>query len=356
MEMDRTAMWNAVVARDSAGDGKFVYAVRTTGVYCRPTCPSRRPNENNVEFFANAGKARLAGYRACARCQPDEQTNKAEDIVRRAKQFLDERIGTGNASVMLNDLGESLRMSPYHVQRVFKAHTGISPKQYMQERKMQILKEQLKRGAAVTEAVYEAGFGSASRVYEQSTRELGMTPAAYARGGRGEVIVYAVAETALGMMLIGVTERGVCALMFADGEEQLVEDLHAQFALAKVIRADAHDERLERWVAAVESYLEGNAIALASVEIAYEGTALQQAVWRYLRTIPFGETRTYTQVAAQVGKPNAVRAVASACASNKIALAVPCHRVLRTDGSLGGYRWGLQRKAELLRREREAGE
>lgn len=351
--MDRTAMWNAVLARDSAGDGKFVYAVRTTGVYCRPTCPSRRPNEQNVEFFVTADEARQAGYRACARCRPDAQASKAEDVVRRAKQFLDESIANGNASVTLEDLGESLGISPYHLQRTFKTHAGITPKQYLQERKMQILKEQLKRGAAVTEAVYEAGFGSTSRVYEQSTRELGMTPGAYARGGRGEVIVYAVAETALGIMLVAATERGVCALMFADGDEQLVEDLHAQFALAKLIRVGPHDERLERWVAAVESYLAGNATALTSVEIAYDGTALQQAVWRYLRTIPFGETRTYTQVAAQVGKPNAVRAVASACASNKIALAVPCHRVLRADGSLGGYRWGLQRKAELLRREKE---
>lgn len=346
MKTTHTAMWNAVCDRDRSRDGQFVFAVRTTRVYCRPSCPSRRPNRENVEFFDTLADARAAGYRACLRCRPDAARSNAEMLVEKVQKYIEENL---DQSVTLDTIGTAVGASPFHLQRVFKATTGMTPRQYAEECRLAAVKKQLKNGLPVTEALYEAGYSSSSRLYETSTRKLGMTPGAYKRGGAGEVINCAFMPSPLGLLLLAATARGLCFLQFADKREELMEKLRAEFSAAVIVENPA---ALNEWIERLSTYLGGGSFCSTDLPVDLKGTAFQQTVWQYLRKIPLGETRTYTQVAEDIGQPKAVRAVARACASNRIALAVPCHRVIRQDGTMGGYRWGLDRKDELLKQER----
>jgi AraC family transcriptional regulator of adaptative response/methylated-DNA-[protein]-cysteine methyltransferase len=338
--------WNAVVERDAALDGTFVFAVRTTGIYCRPSCPSRRPLRTNVEFFAAPGDAAAAGYRACLRCEPNAQDTKAERAVAAARAHLEAHAGE---PVTLAALARVTGMSAHHLQRTFKRIVGVSPGQYAAALRAERLKEHLRSGATVSRATYDAGYGASSRVYAAAERRLGMTPAAYRRGGRGVRVRFTTAGTDFGRLLVAATDRGVCSVMLGDHDAALERALAEEFPNAERVRA-GDDEDLREWAGSVAAHLAGTQPDLA-IELDVGGTPLQQKVWSELRRIPWGETRSYAQVAAAVGAPKAVRAVAGACARNPVALVVPCHRVVRTDGALGGYRWGIERKAKLLAQE-----
>lgn len=346
MKTTHTSMWKAVCDKDKSHDGRFVFAVRTTRVYCRPSCPSRRPNRENVQFFATREEARAAGYRACLRCHPDAERNNSEMLVEKVQQYIKENL---DQSVTLNMIGTAVGASPFHLQRVFKKTTGLSPREYAEECRLEAVKQQLKGGRPVTEALYEAGYSSSSRLYETSTRKLGMTPGAYKRGGAGEVINCAFVRSPLGMLLLAATGRGLCFLQFGDRQEELLDKLQEEFSAAVIVE---NPGELTDWIERLSNYLSGGEFRITDLPVDLKGTAFQQTVWSYLRKIPAGETRTYAQVAEDIGQPKAVRAVARACASNRVALAVPCHRVIRQDGTMGGYRWGLDRKNELLRQER----
>ena len=346
--LDDDAAWAAVQGRDAAYDGRLVYAVASTGIYCRPSCPSRRPRRERVAFFRTPEEAEGAGFRECRRCRPRaERPSGAETSVRRAREYLDAHL---DETVTLERLGRAAMMSPTHLQRVFKRATGMSPREYVAARRAERLKARLREGDTVSRATFEAGYGSASRVYEQAAPRLGMTPAAYRRGGRGERIRFATAATPLGRLMLAATERGVCAVTLGDGDAELEAALRREFPGARLERAD--DTELEGWIAMVARHLEGAQPEL-SLPLDVRATAFQWQVWKALREIPYGGTRSYGQVAAALGRPTAARAVARACASNPVALVVPCHRVVREDGAAGGYRWGMERKEALLRRERE---
>jgi len=342
--------WNGVLERDTALDGTFVFAVRTTGIYCRPSCPSRRPRRENVEFFAAPGDAAAAGYRACKRCEPNATETGAERAVARARARLEAGIGE---TVTLAELSRVAGLSPHHLQRTFKRLVGVSPNQYAAALRAERLKEHLRAGATVSRATYDAGYGAGSRVYETADHSLGMTPAAYRRGGRGARIRFMTAATEFGRLLVAATDRGVCSVMLGENDSVLEDALAAEFPNAERARIavndpDAHD--LARWTDSVVEHLAGRR-PHTSVELDVAGTPLQQRVWSELRRIPYGETRSYSEIAAAVGAPSAVRAVAGACARNPVAIVVPCHRVLRKGGELGGYRWGVERKERILARE-----
>ena len=341
------ARWQAVLARDPAADGVFYYAVRSTGIYCRPTCPARRPRRDRVAFFDLPADAERAGFRPCRRCHPNEVTGQ-QQVVARVQELLEE--ADDNARIpTLAALGASVGLSPFHLQRVFKRATGLSPRQYAAARRGARLKAQLRRGASVTQALYDAGYGSSRALYAAVDKELAMSPSSYKRGGAGEHIAYALADSPLGRMLVAATERGVCALRFGD-DASLEKELRAEFPQAELVRDPA---AVAAYVRAAVAHLEGRQPTL-EVPTDARGSAFQQRVWAALRQIPYGQTRSYAQLAQMIGDPSAVRAVAHACATNPVALVVPCHRVVRTGGALGGYRWGLDRKRALLEREREA--
>jgi AraC family transcriptional regulator of adaptative response/methylated-DNA-[protein]-cysteine methyltransferase len=342
-------LWTAVVERDAALDGKFVFAVRTTGVYCRPSCPSRRPLRANVEFFAAPEEARAAGYRACRRCEPDSVETPAGHAVAKARAWLDSHTGE---NVTLADLAREAGMSPHHLQRTFKRLVGMSPRQYAAALKADALREHLRAGATVSRAAYDAGYGASSRVYEGAAQQLGMTPAAYRRGGRGVRIRYGTAASDFGHLLVAATDRGVCSVMLGDDAATLEQALAAEYpnATRERMGAGEADADLRAWLASVAGYLAG-VLPGPQVPLDVSGTPLQRRVWDELRRIPYGETRTYSEVAAAVGAPTAVRAVASACARNRVALVVPCHRVVARNGDPGGYRWGPERKRRLLAHE-----
>lgn len=340
--------WRAVERRDRSQDGRFVYAVATTGVYCRPSCPSRRPLRGNVRFFALSREAETRGYRPCRRCRPQEPGPDA--VVQRieaARRFLEAHSGE---RVTLPRLARQVGVSAFHLQRTFKALVGLSPKDYQAALRVGRLKTQLRKGSDVTAALYGAGYGSASRLYERAGERMGMTPGAYKRGGAGIRIAYATTRSKLGRLLVGATPRGVCAVLFADTDAALESALRREYPQAEIERGG---QALEAWIAAVRDHANG-AAADAHVPLDVQGTAFQWQVWRALQRIPPGSTRSYAQIAAALGKPRAVRAVARACAANHVALLVPCHRVVRSDGSAGGYRWGASRKQRLLDQEREA--
>jgi AraC family transcriptional regulator of adaptative response/methylated-DNA-[protein]-cysteine methyltransferase len=344
--MDPEEAWRALSTRDRAFDGLFVYGVATTGVFCRPSCAARRPNRQNVRFFDTTEEAAAAGFRACRRCRPLEPASSAtDDRIRRARAFLDTH---ADEPVTLRELASRLGVSTFHLQRTFKRSTGLTPKAYLMARRVERFKAGLKRGESVTTATYEAGYGSASRVYEQSDRVLGMTPASYRRGGAGARIRFTIVPCSLGRLLVAATDRGVCRVAFGDADAPLEAALRREFPAAEVV---AGDRRFDRWMAAVVAGVEGKG-PQADVPVDVRGTAFQQQVWQSLRKIPFGATRSYAGVARAIGRPKAVRAVASACAANPVAILVPCHRVVRSDGSAAGYRWGSERKARLLERER----
>jgi AraC family transcriptional regulator of adaptative response/methylated-DNA-[protein]-cysteine methyltransferase len=335
--------WQQVMARDARQDGRFVFAVRTTGVYCRPSCPSRRPRRDSVEFFPDPREAERAGYRACLRCKPTEISAQAQYVLR-ARQLLDNAEGV----VTLAQLCKRVGLSPFHLQRLFKRATGLSPREYQSARRMQQVKTELRKAGDVTTALYEAGFSSPSRLYEKSSQQLGMTPGAYRRGGAGATITFAIAPTSLGRMLIAATERGLCVVRFGESMTELERDLRKEFHAATLHRDDA---AMSRYIEPLVASLGGEKTTI-DLPLDVRATAFQQKVWETLQRIPRGETRSYTEVARAIGDPKAVRAVARACASNPVALAVPCHRVVRSDGDLAGYRWGIERKKKLLEGER----
>jgi AraC family transcriptional regulator of adaptative response/methylated-DNA-[protein]-cysteine methyltransferase len=343
MQTEVQHRWQQVVARDARQDGRFVFAVRTTGVYCRPSCPSRRPRRESVEFFANPNDAERAGYRACLRCKPTEVSSQAR-YVARARQLLDSAEGV----VTLAELSKRVGLSPFHLQRLFKRATGLSPREYQSARRMQSVKAGLRKGDDVTTALYDAGYGSPSRLYERAPERLGMTPGEYRRGGAGASITFAIAPTPLGRLLVAATERGLCAVRFGESAVELERDLRQEFHAANMHRDDA---AMRQYVEPLLASIRGNNTTI-DLPLDVRATAFQMKVWEKLREIPRGETRSYTDIAREIGEPAAVRAVARACASNPVALAVPCHRVVRSDGELAGYRWGVERKKKLLDHER----
>lgn len=342
------ARWRAVLARDAAHDGRFVLAVKTTGIYCRPSCPARRPLRKNVLFFDGPDEAERAGFRACLRCGPRDATapHPHEALVRRIRAYIDEH--ARDERITLGDLAREVGRSPFHLQRTFRARMGITPREYADTVRLGALKRGLKRKERVTMAMYEAGYGSSSRLYERAHGALGMTPGAYRAGARGVEIGYATAATPIGPMLVAATDRGVCSVRIGRGADATVAALREEFPEATIRR----DERaLGRWVRAIVRHLEGESPRL-DVPLDVRATAFQERVWRALRAIPYGETRSYREIARVVGAPRAARAVGRACATNPVAVVVPCHRVVRGDGSLGGYAWGLGVKRRLLETER----
>lgn len=348
-ELDPAAAWAAVEARDSRQDGRFVYAVASTGIYCRPSCPSRRPKPQGVTFFPTPDEAEGAGFRACRRCRPRSAgPTDPERAVERARAWLDAHL---DEPVTLAGLGEAVGLSPWYLQRTFKRLTGLTPKEYAGARRVERLKSHLKKGDDVTTATYEAGYGSGSRVYEQSDARLGMTPATYRQGGKGMTIQYRLADSPLGRMLVAATDRGVCAVTFGSSGEELEAALRREYPNAEI--EEGSGRSLDAWTAEILRHLEGESPRLA-LPLDVQATAFQWRVWKALQEIPRGETRSYGEVAASLGRPGSARAVARACAGNRVALAVPCHRVVRGDGDAGGYRWGEERKRRLLEMERQA--
>jgi O-6-methylguanine DNA methyltransferase len=342
------ARWQAVTTRDARADGAFFYAVRTTGVFCRPSCASRLPRRENIEFFVDADGARAAGYRECKRCRPGGLPRELE-IVRRACAALD---ADPQQRLTLAQLGDAVHLSPFHLQRLFKRVLGVSPRQYQAARRGAVLRDALGEGTDVTRASADAGFGSSSRLYHSVPGELGMAPSAYRRKGAGLTIRYACAPTPIGFVMIAATEKGICRIAFDDNATTLAAALATDFENAQCIEDEA---AIAPFVAQIDAYLHGRRERF-DLPLDIGATAFQQRVWDALQRIPYGETRSYTQIAETVGSPRAVRAVASACASNPVALAIPCHRVVQKGGSLAGYRWGLERKAALIDAEARAGE
>src|SRR6202167_444859 len=336
------ARWNALSARDSSQDGRFVFAVSSTGVYCRPSCPARRPRRENVRFFLRPEQAERAGYRACLRCRPKSAGDHAQpDSVKAICRFIEQHL---DEPVTLERLGKEFRQSRFHLQRRFKAVLGITPREYADSCRLRTLKRSLQAGDSVTRAMYDAGYGSSSRLYERTASQLGMTPDKYRRGAIAAVIRYLCADSPLGRMLIAATDRGICAIQFARTDGELLEGLKREFPFA----ARKRDEgKLQSWAKTLVRQLHGKKLD-DSLPLDIRATAFQRRVWTYLQTIPFGATQSYSQVAKGIGQPRATRAVARACATNPVAVAVPCHRVVREDGSMGGYRWGIERKKTLL--------
>ncbi len=338
------ARWVAVSRRDKAADGAFFYSVRTTGVYCRPSCAARLPRRENVAFHENREAAERAGFRPCKRCRPDEApgTQQAEAVARACRL-----IESSDEPPTLEQLAEVAGLSPYHFHRVFKAATGLTPRAYAAAHRNRKVRDELPRSASVTEAIYGAGFGSNGRFYANAGEVLGMAPQAFRSGGRGTTIRFAVGQCSLGAILVAATAKGLCAILMDDEPDALVRDLQDRFPQAELVGGDAD---FERWVAQVVGFVEAPQLGL-DLPLDVRGTAFQQRVWQALREIPPGSTASYAEIAERIGQPQAVRAVAQACAANALAVAIPCHRVVRRDGGLSGYRWGVERKRTLLERE-----
>jgi AraC family transcriptional regulator, regulatory protein of adaptative response / methylated-DNA-[protein]-cysteine methyltransferase len=342
---DDAARWQAVAARDRAAEGEFLYAVTTTGVFCRPTCPSRRPRRENVRFFATASAASAAGFRPCQRCRPTGSSIAADHgaAIRRACALIE----ASATPPLLADLAAAARLSPYHFHRLFKAVTGVTPRAYAAARRVRRVQDELAAGTPVAEALYGAGYGSSSRLYEAASATLGMTPAAYRKGGAGTELAWGVAETPLGLLLVAASVCGIAMIELGDDEAELVRRLDARFANAVRRRDDA---ALRPALAALRGFIARPAQGL-QLPLDIRGTAFQRLVWEQLQLIPMGETASYGEIARRLGRPGAARAVARACAANELALAIPCHRVIGGDGALAGYRWGVARKRQLLARE-----
>ena len=338
--------WEAVLARDGRADGAFVYAVRTTGVYCRPSCPSRRPRRESVAFFPAPDAAEIAGFRECRRCRPRQGAPAPAglDAVRRASAFIQAH---ADEPLTLAQVAGHVGTSPFHLQRTFTRLAGISPRAYHEAVRAGRFRDGLRHGTAVSGAVYDAGYGSISRVYERRPTGRGMTPATYRRGGKGMDVTYTIVDSPVGRLMVAGTEKGICSVKLGDRDEGLEQDLRREYPEAAVTRDQS---AFARWVRTLVSHLDGRHPHL-DLPLDVQATAFQWKVWRYLQSIPYGETRAYSDVARAIGEPSAVRAVARACATNPVCLVVPCHRVVGKDGSLTGYRWGVQRKKELLARE-----
>jgi AraC family transcriptional regulator, regulatory protein of adaptative response / methylated-DNA-[protein]-cysteine methyltransferase len=338
--------WQAVETRDARFDGAFVYAVRSTGIYCRPSCPSRRPRRPHVTFFALPEAAERAGFRSCLRCRPrtvrvrDPRAERIQQVCRYVADHLEEPL-------TLDRLGREAGLAPHHLQRTFKRVMGISPREYADALRMGVFRTRVRKGAAVIDATFEAGFGSTSRLYERAPGQLGMTPATFAKGGQGLDLRYTIVDCPLGRLLVAATERGVSLVSLGDADAALERALREEYPAAQLTRAD---ESLAAWVRQIVKHLEGREPHL-DLPVDVRATAFQWQVWQELQRIPRGETRSYAEVARAIGRPRAVRAVARACATNPVALVVPCHRVVPAAGGTGGYRWGASRKARLLERE-----
>ena len=347
-EFWRANYWDAVAGRDGRMDGVFLYAVRTTGVYCKPSCSSRRPRPENVVFFRTQEAARQAGFRACKRCRPDALTasNPNRDLVEKVCHYID---ANPDRPATLEALSRAIGLSPFHLQRTFKALTGITPRAYADSRRLQALKNGLRDGHSVTRSLYDAGYGSSSRLYEGATSKLGMTPARYGKQGSGVKIRYAIAQTPIGRMLLAATSQGVCSVQFGESDSTLESELRREYPRADIARSD---RALASWIRAVQERIRGHHAMALPLDI--QATAFQRLVWEHLRRIPYGGTRSYSEVAKRIGRPKAARAVARACAANPVAVAIPCHRVVRENGDPGGYRWGMRRKQKLLSLEKSA--
>ena len=344
-------LWQAVQQRDPTYDGFVIYAVRTTGIYCRPICPSRRPHRANVRFFADSKEARSAGYRACLRCFPDRTwpENRNSSLVKRVCDQIDSHLDQHPDSLpSLAQLSQAVEVSASHLQRVFKKETGLTPRQYAHSDRLERFKSLVRDGSPISAAMFDSGFSSSSRLYEDSDGQFGMTPGRYRRGGAGTTIGYLVAESPLGSLLVAATGKGICSVKLGDDASTLLKNLRAEFPAANLQEGD---ETLRGWLESVLEYLVGERLGL-DLPLDIQATAFQRRVWRMLQSIPYGETRSYQQMALNVGLTgNASRAVGNACASNPVALVIPCHRAVRKDGSFGGYRWGLHRKKALLAME-----
>ena len=341
--------WNAVLSKDRRFDGQFVFAVNSTGIYCRPSCPSRRPKRENVSFFALPAAAESAGFRACLRCRPADAhaTDPQIKMVQQVCRLIENNDGE---ALTLEALSAKVGVSSFHLQRTFKSIMGMSPGDYAEARRVNTFKQSVQAGEKITNAIYDAGFGSSSRLYELASSQLGMTPATYGKGGRGAVIRYAIGDSPLGRLLVATTEKGVCAVTLGDSDDELKTQLQREFSAAEIL---LDEERLRPALAAVVDHL-NDKTPRVDLPLDIRATAFQRQVWEQLQKIPAGETHSYTQVAKDIGQAKAVRAVARACATNPVALVIPCHRVIREDKNLGGYRWGLDRKKKLLNREARA--
>ncbi len=342
--------WQAVVEKDSSANGTFYVAVRSTGVYCKPSCPSRRPKRENVSFYASPEAAEQAGYRACKRCRPREtaQTDPQVEIAQRICRYIEQHL---EGAISLADLSEQFNISPFHLQRIFKRVMGISPRQYAEAHRLDLFKAQLKERESVTEALYEVGYSSSSRLYERAPVQLGMTPTTYQRGGAGMHISYTIVDSPLGRLLVAATEKGVCSVCIGDEDTLLEKAFQKEYPMADIKR-NVDGTPLHNWVETLVRHLNGQQPHL-DLPLDVRATAFQRRVWQALQAIPYGETRSYSQIAQTIGQPTAARAVANACATNPVAIAVPCHRVVRENGNMGGYRWGETRKQQLLEQEAE---
>ena len=344
---DPETAWTAVLARDASYEGRFVYAVRSTGVFCRPTCPSRRPRREHVAFFALPTEARAAGFRACRRCRPEAARTPVAEAMARVRSHIDDH---RDGRLTLGELATVAGLSPAHLQRTFKAQLGLSPRDYLRARRAERFKAEVRQGRSVTDALYEAGYGSGSRLYEGADARLGMTPGVYKRGGKGAKVRFTTAASSVGRVLVAATDRGICSVQLGDSDAALEAALRHEYPEAELHR---DDRGLRPSLAAILAHL-GGEVKQLDLPLDVAATTFQWRVWHALQEIPYGETRSYAEVAAAVGQPRAVRAVARACATNRVALLVPCHRVVRADGSEGGYRWGQERKHRLLASEKAA--
>jgi AraC family transcriptional regulator of adaptative response/methylated-DNA-[protein]-cysteine methyltransferase len=338
--------WRATLARDARADGTFILGVRSTRIYCRPSCPARRPLRRNVVFFRTGEEAEQQGFRACLRCKPNEKSTALQLVERAARELAH----SSEDAVRVSTLARKLGAAPSALRRAFHQVTGLAPRDLADALRLKRFKSMLRAGKNITDALYETGYGSSSRIYERSDAKLGMTPAAYQKGGKGMKLNYTIAKSPLGKVLVAATERGVSAVYIGAEEKALVAELREEYPRAEIAPAK---ETVQRWVSEIVRQIEGRP-ASEELPMDVKGTAFQRRVWQELQRIPRGTTRTYTQVAQSLGQPRAVRAVARACATNPVSIVVPCHRVIRGDGSLAGYRWGLSRKEQLLAAERSA--
>jgi AraC family transcriptional regulator of adaptative response/methylated-DNA-[protein]-cysteine methyltransferase len=344
-EIESDPRWATIVARSAAADGDFFYSVKTTGVYCRPSCAARLPRPENVRFHATREEAEAAGFRPCKRCKPD-QPSLVEQHAAKVTQAC-RLIETSAQAPSLERLARHVGLSVFHFHRVFKAVTGLTPRAYGVAHRGKRVRKELGRNPTVSRAIYESGYNSNARFYGESQQVLGMTPTAYRAGGPNAEIRFAIGECSLGSILVATSERGVCAILLGDDPEALARDLQDRFPRATLIGGD---QQFERLVSRVVGFVEAPALGL-DLPLDVRGTAFQQRVWQALREIPPGSTASYAEIASRIGSPKSVRAVAGACAANSLAVVIPCHRVVRTDGSLSGYRWGVERKRALLQRE-----
>ena len=346
--------WAAVQRRDAGADGRFVFSVKTTGVYCRPSCAARPARRENVAFHATPADAERAGFRPCKRCRPDHPPRPAREaaLIADACRTIEQAVEAGSEELRLADLAAKAHVSPHHFHRMFRRIAGVTPKSYAAAQRQRRVQDSLAAGSRVTETIYDAGFNSSSRFYEAAPGMLGMTPSAYRKGGEGETVWHAMGRCSLGGVLVAATERGVCAILLGDDPAVLVMDLKARFPKARLVEPDPG---FADWVAKVVRFVDDPTRAEGlDLPLDIRGTAFQRRVWEALRAIPAGRTASYAEVAGTLGMPRSVRAVAGACAANALAVAIPCHRVVGSDGRLTGYRWGVERKRRLLERERKA--